>query len=60
MFAEGWGVEKGEVEAYKWLLLAAAQGSQKAAMNLEVLKTEILTPEQRAKVQLRADNIPAR
>ena len=53
-YARGVGVEKDEVEAYKWYLLAAAQGDAKAKGHAPHLES-LLTPEQITEGKRRAD-----
>ena len=50
MYAKGQGAPKDDVIAYKWWLLAAAQGSDGAKANIEILERN-LTSEQRAEGQ---------
>ena len=49
----GQGVAKNYAEAYKWHLLAGAQGDEDAKKNIELIERK-LTPAQRAEGQKRA------
>ena len=50
MYADGRGVVKDEVEAYKWYLLSGAQGDGEAKKWIEIM-VRVLTPAQRAEGQ---------
>ncbi|MSU40672.1 MAG: hypothetical protein EXS28_03030 [Pedosphaera sp.] len=50
MYANGRGVAKDEVEAYKWWLLAGAQGLESAKKNILLIESD-LTAAQRAEGQ---------
>ena len=50
MYANGLGVAKDEVEAYKWWLLAGAQGNENAKKKIPLIEQN-LTPSQRAEGQ---------
>ena len=50
MYADGRGVVKDEVEAYKWYLLSGAQGNANAKKGIEIIE-RVLTPQQRAEGQ---------
>ena len=52
-YERGDGVAKYEVEAYKWFLLAAAQGDTKAKRNATLLEL-LLSPEEIAEAKERA------
>jgi hypothetical protein len=54
-YERGDGVAKYEVEAYKWYLLAAAQGDNKARRNASILELMLL-PEQVAEGKRRAQD----
>ena len=54
-YERGEGVPKHEVEAYKWYLLAAAQGDEKAKDNADLVEL-VLLPDQIADGKRRADN----
>jgi TPR repeat protein len=54
-YERGDGVAKYEVEAYKWYLLAAAQGDNKARRNASMLELMLL-PEQVAEGKRRAQD----
>ena len=54
-YERGDGVAKYEVEAYKWDLLAAAQGDNKARRNASMLEL-LLSPEQTAEGKRRAQD----
>ena len=53
LYARGQGVPVDEIEAYKWCLLAAAQGDDEAKKGAKSLERS-LTPEQRAEGERRA------
>ena len=53
-YEQGDGVAKDQVEAYKWLSLAARQGHEGAKNYMTVLESKLLTPEQLAEGQKRA------
>ena len=53
-YDKGLGVAKDQVEAYKWLLLAARQGVEAPKEHMTVLESKLLTPEQIAQGQKRA------
>jgi len=53
-------VAEDSVEAYKWLLLAARQGNEAAKEHMTVLETKLLTPEQVAQRQKRANDFKPR
>ena len=48
------------VEAYKWLLLAARQGHEAPREHMTLLESKLLTPEQRAQGQKRAQEFKPR
>jgi len=54
-YAEGEGVVKNEIESYKWVLLAAAQGNQNGRKAVAILEIR-LTREQIAEGQKLARN----
>ncbi len=52
LLADGKEAKQDLVEAYKWLVIAAAQGATNAARNRDTIE-QILTPEQKAEAQKR-------
>ena len=58
-YYKGEGVTKDQVEAVKWLVLAAAQGLDQAKKNMTALESK-LTPEQIAEGQKRARDFKPR
>ena len=54
-YSDGKGVAKYEVEAYKWDLLAAAQGDTKAKRNVFLLEL-MLSPQETAEGKRRAQD----
>ena len=59
-YDRGDGVAEDWVEAYKWLLLAARQGVEIPKEHMTVLETKLLTPEQVAQRQKRANDFKPR
>ena len=59
MYARGHGVPKDDVEAYKWWLLAGAQGGEEARRGIDAIE-KLLTPEQRAEGQRMAREFKAK
>ena len=57
-YANGRGVPKDEMEAYKWSLLARAQGNEDAKQTIVILEGR-LTPAQREEGQRRAREFKA-
>jgi TPR repeat protein len=50
MYANGWGVPKSDIEAYKWYNLAAAQGQSEATTRRDRIAAR-MTPAQLAEGQ---------
>jgi TPR repeat protein len=59
-YERGDGVAEDWVEAYKWLLLATRQGHKAPREHMTLLESKLLTPEQRAQGQKRAQEFNPR
>ena len=59
-YAKGEGVPKDDAEAYKWWLLAGAQGDEQARKGIDFIEKKFFTLEQRAEGQRMAREFKAK